>query len=75
MHTNQNPSEQKPELTQEQMIKEIYEETQKTKRLVKWQLYVTLVLVVLPLLALLAILPLVLKTLAAGNIVPMQGLQ
>ena len=57
------------------MIKEIYEETQKTKRLVKWQLYVTLVLVVLPLLTLLAILPLVLKTLAAGNIVPMQGLQ
>jgi hypothetical protein len=75
METNQNSSEQKPAITQEQMVKEIYENTEKIKKYARWQLYVTLVLVVLPLVALLVVLPLILKTLAASNIAPMQGLQ
>jgi hypothetical protein len=74
MEINHNKSIE-PALSQEQMIKEIYEGMKKTQKYMKWQLYITLVLVVLPLLALLVILPFVLKTLAVANIPSIQGLQ
>jgi hypothetical protein len=47
------------------MLKEIYENTRKTKNYMKWQLYITVALVVLPLLAALAIVPMVLKSLSS----------
>jgi hypothetical protein len=56
METNQN-------LTQEQILQEILENTRKTKNYIKWQLYITLILVVLPLLAMVVILPMVMKSL------------
>lgn len=62
METNQN----QPPVSQEQMLKEIYENTKKTKNYMKWSLYITLVLVVLPLLAALFIVPFVLKSLTAS---------
>jgi hypothetical protein len=43
---------QNPELTQEQMLAEILQQTRKTKSYMKWQLIITVALVVLPLLAL-----------------------
>jgi hypothetical protein len=54
------------------MLKEIYENTRKTKNYMKWQLYITVALVVLPLLAALAIVPMVLSSL--GNIYGAGGL-
>jgi hypothetical protein len=54
-----------PVLSQEDMLKEIYENTRKTKNYMKWQLYITVALVVLPLLAALAIVPMVLKSLSS----------
>jgi hypothetical protein len=65
METNQNPTEsnQQPQMTQEQMLQAIYENSRKTMNYMKWQLYITLILVVLPLLAMVVILPLVMKSL------------
>jgi hypothetical protein len=68
-------SEDKPTITQEQMLQEIYINTHKTKNYMKWQLYITLILVVLPLLASLAILPFALSSLNSAYIAPLQGLQ
>lgn len=64
MENNQNTS-QTTVLSQEDMLKEIYENTRKTKNYMKWQLYITVALVVLPLLAALAIVPMVLKSLSS----------
>lgn len=54
---------QNPELTQEQMLAEILQQTRKTKSYMKWQLIITVALVVLPLLATVAIIPMVLSSL------------
>lgn len=71
MEINQNTSEQ-PALSQEQMLKEIYENTRKTKNYMKWQLYITVALVVLPLLAALALIPMVMRSL--GNVYGAAGI-
>ncbi len=63
MENNQTTSQSV--LSQEAMLKEIYENTRKTKNYMKWQLYITVALVVLPLLAALAIVPMVLKSLSS----------
>ena len=60
------------QMSQEQILAEILENTRKTKNYIKWQLYITLVLVVLPLLAMGIVLPMVMKNLGS---VYLQGLQ
>lgn len=59
---NQNP----PVLTQEEMLREIYENTRKAKNYMKWQLYITIVLVVLPLLAMAFVIPSLLSGLSGA---------
>ena len=61
MNEEQN---QQVQITTEEMLKEIYENTRKTKNYIKWQLYITVILVVLPLLAALMIVPMVLSSLS-----------
>ncbi len=61
MNEEQN---QPVQITTEEMLKEIYENTRKTKNYIKWQLYITVILVVLPLLAALMIVPMVLSSLS-----------
>lgn len=48
-----------------QMLQEVLENTQKTKKYIQWQLYITIALVVLPLIAMVAIVPMVLSS--VGN--------
>lgn len=60
MENNQNQEN----LSQEDMLKEIYEFTKKTHKYLKWQMYITIVMVVLPILAMVFILPMVLGNLA-----------
>ncbi len=55
----------KPMMTEEQMLKEIYENTRKTKNYMKWQLYITVALVVLPILAMAFLIPTLLKSLGS----------
>ncbi len=55
-----------PQLSQDLMIQEIYENTRKTKNYIKWQLYITVILVVLPLLASVIVIPFVLRSLASS---------
>jgi len=52
-------------VSQEQILQEILENTQKTKKYIQWQLYITIALVVLPLIAMVAIVPMVLSSI--GN--------
>lgn len=66
METNQTPTSQPVQITTEEMLKEIYENTRKTKNYIKWQLYITVILVVLPLLAALLIVPMVLSSLSSS---------
>jgi predicted anti-sigma-YlaC factor YlaD len=70
MENNQQTSES--QMTQEEMLNAIYENTRKTKNYMKWQLYITVALVVLPLLAALALIPMVLSSL--GNVYGSAGL-
>lgn len=63
MNEDQNEPVQ---ITTEEMLKEIYENTRKTKNYMKWQLYITIILVVLPLLASLLIVPMVLSSLSSS---------
>ncbi len=62
METNQNPVPA-PSMSSDEMLKEIYENTRKTKNYMKWQLYITIILIVLPLLATIAIIPIAMKSL------------
>jgi hypothetical protein len=55
--------EQNQQLTQEQILQEILENTRKTRNYIKWQLIITVALVVLPLLATVALIPFVLNSL------------
>ena len=57
--------ENQPPISQEDMLKAIYENTRKTMNYMKWQLYITLILVVLPLLAALFIVPFVFSSLSS----------
>lgn len=67
METNQTQtSVPVPTMTSDEMLKEIYENTKKTKNYMKWSLYITLVLVVLPLLAALIIVPFVMSSLTSS---------
>ncbi|MCL5774670.1 MAG: hypothetical protein M1333_00495 [Patescibacteria group bacterium] len=59
---NQNPP---APVSQEQILQEILENTQKTKKYIQWQLYITVALVVIPLIAMVAIVPMVLRS--VGN--------
>ncbi len=63
---------QNENLSQEQILLEVLENSRKTKNYMKWQLYITIALVVLPLLAALAIIPMVLSSL--GNVYGSGGL-
>lgn len=69
MDSNQNQTPIQapaPTMTQEEMLKEIYESTRKTKSYMKWSLYITIILVVLPLLAALFIVPFVFNSLSSS---------
>jgi hypothetical protein len=57
--------DQEPNLTQEQMLREIYENTKKAKTYMKWQLIITVALIVVPLLALVVIIPIVFSSLSS----------
>lgn len=57
MDSNQNQN-----MTEEQVLLEILENTRKTKKYMQWQFYVTIVLVVLPLLAMVFVIPMVLRS-------------
>lgn len=68
---NQNPpapASQEPPFVKtsedRQMLQEILENTQKTKKYIQWQLYITVALVVIPLIVMVAIVPMVLKSVA-----------
>ena len=52
-------------MTSEEMLKAIYENTQKTKTYMKWQLYITIALVVLPLLAAIVLIPMAINSLGS----------
>ena len=60
METNQ--AKEFSRQTEEQVLMEILENTRATKKYLKWQLYITVVLVVLPLLAMVFIIPMVLRS-------------
>lgn len=60
MENNQNQN-----MTEEQVLLEILENTRKTKKYMQWQFYITVVLVVLPILAMVFIIPMVLSNLTA----------
>lgn len=70
-HTIQEPTapqvaqQPMPELTDKQMLAEIYENTRKTKNYMKWQLIITVALVVLPLIATLILIPFMISTLSS----------
>lgn len=49
-------------LTQEQVLREIYENTRKTKNYIKWQLIITVALVVIPFVMMIIILPMILSS-------------
>ena len=64
METNQTPTPNQPQFTQEQMLEEILKISQQTKNYMKWQLYITTALVVLPLLGVLVAIPTLMKSLS-----------
>lgn len=69
------PTSADQQMTQEEMLLAIYENTRKTMNYMKWQLYITLALVVLPLLAMVIILPMVMKSLSSLGSIYTGGLQ
>lgn len=63
----ENPAMDKDQVPDaETMLREIWENTQKTKTYMKWQLYITVALVVIPILSILVLVPIVMSSL--GNI-------
>lgn len=58
-------NEQKANLSSEQVLLEILENTRKTKNYIKWQMYITIALVVFPLLAMVFVIPMALKSLGS----------
>lgn len=63
-----------PQMTSEEMIKAIYENTLKTKNYMKWQLYITIALVVIPLLAAVVMIPIAINALGStyGSLIQLQ---
>ncbi len=59
---DQTQNNQTPQLSQEEMLAIILDNTRKTRSYIKWQLIITVALVVLPLLATVAIIPMVLSS-------------
>ena len=61
-------------MTQDEMLKEILENSRKTKSYMKWQLYITLILVVLPLIVGLFLVPIAIKGMAStyGSLIQLQ---
>ena len=62
---DQTPASNKNIEVNEQVIREIYENTRKTKNYLKWQLIITVALVVIPLLAMVFIIPFALRSLTS----------
>ncbi len=52
-------------ISADEVLRQILENTQKTKKYMQWQFYVTIVLVVLPILAMVFILPSILSNLGS----------
>jgi hypothetical protein len=52
-------------LSADEMLKLILENTQKTKKYMQWQFYITIVLVVLPILAMAFVIPSILSNLGS----------
>jgi phosphate/sulfate permease len=50
------------EMTQEQVLAEIYLNTKATKRYMQWQFYITIALVVLPILGLVVAIPMIMRS-------------
>jgi predicted nucleic acid-binding Zn ribbon protein len=66
METNQTqPVLPDVQMSSDEMLKEIYENTRKTKNYMKWQLYITIVLVVLPIIAATFLIPIALSSLSS----------
>jgi hypothetical protein len=65
-NTIQESTEQQTQMTDSEMLAEIYENTRKTKNYMKWQLIITVALVVIPLLATLFVIPFALKSLSSA---------
>lgn len=57
------PKANSQNMTTEQLLIEIYENTRKTKQYMQWSMYITIVFVVLPLLAALFVIPFAMKSL------------
>lgn len=62
----ENLQPQKLQLSQEQMLTEIYENTRQTKNYMKWQLIITIALVVIPLLGTVILIPFALRSLESA---------
>lgn len=61
---NQTPQSQ-PQITDQQMLTEILENSRKTKNYMKWQLIITVALIVIPLLVTVAIIPFALNSITS----------
>lgn len=59
------PNQDQPQLSQEQMLAIILDNTRKTQSYIKWQLIITVALVVLPLLGVAVVIPMVLNSLSS----------
>ena len=74
MNNNQT-QDNKNQMSTEQVLLEILDNSRKTKRYMAWQFYITIVLVVLPILAIAFLLPMALKGLGSLGNVYLNGLQ
>lgn len=59
-------------VSQEQLMLEILAHVRSTKRIMQWQLYITVALVVLPLLGALVMIPMVMRSLSTIYQLPIQ---
>lgn len=62
---NKEQSEQKRQMTQDEMLREILVNSRKTRQYTKWQMIITIAFVVLPLAAALIIVPFILSSLSS----------
>lgn len=63
---NQTIEPVQPQISDAEMLQEIYKNSIKTKNYMKWQLIITVALVVIPLLATVVIIPFALKSLSSA---------
>lgn len=59
-------SQTKPQLTDREMLEEIYKNSKSTKNYMKWQLIITVAFVVIPLVATLVLIPYTIKSLTSS---------